>query len=140
MAAVELTLAQDLEVRRRYSEFESLRNNLALLYPCLIVPPIPEKHTFSDYATAPRLAKEDVTMIDLRKRMLGVFLNRCLRMKEIRRGTVFAKFLDPNASWVGKRYLSLYSFLRSLIIGVERGFALTADIYSSKITFESTSQ
>ncbi|KAI5786995.1 hypothetical protein DFH27DRAFT_225032 [Peziza echinospora] len=89
----------DLEVRRRYSEFESLRNNLALLYPCLIVPPIPEKHTFSDYATAPRLAKEDVTMIDLRKRMLGVFLNRCLRMKEIRRGTVFAKFLDPNASW-----------------------------------------
>jgi len=71
-----------------------------LLFPCLIVPPIPEKHSLSDYATAPRHAKEEVTTIDLRKRMLGVFLNRCLRMKEIRRSPVFAKFLDPNASWV----------------------------------------
>ena len=88
-------------MRRRYSEFESLRKNLALLYPCLIVPPIPEKHSLSDYASAPRHAKEDVTMIELRKRMLGVFLNRCLRMKEIRREPVFARFLDPNASWVG---------------------------------------
>ncbi|KAF8466707.1 hypothetical protein BDZ91DRAFT_696548 [Kalaharituber pfeilii] len=89
----------DLEVRRRYSEFESLRRNLTLLFPCLIIPPIPEKHSLSDYATAPRHAKEDIHTIDLRKRMLGVFLNRCLRMKEIRRCTVFAKFLDPNASW-----------------------------------------
>ncbi|KAF8455302.1 hypothetical protein BGX38DRAFT_1088637 [Terfezia claveryi] len=89
----------DLEVRRRYSEFESLRKNLVLLFPCLIVPPIPEKHSLSDYATAPRHAKEEITTIDLRKRMLGVFLNRCLRMKDIRRSPVFAKFLDPNASW-----------------------------------------
>jgi len=91
---------QDLEVRRRYSEFESLRKNLSLLHPCLIVPPIPEKHQVSDYVAAPTSAKENVNIIDHRKRMLGVFLQRCARMKEIRYDSVFQRFLDPNASWV----------------------------------------
>ncbi|KAH0603365.1 uncharacterized protein H6S33_007687 [Morchella sextelata] len=89
----------DLEVRRRYSEFESLRKNLALLHPCLIVPPIPEKHQVSDYVAAPTSAKENVNIIDHRKRMLGVFLNRCARMREIREDSVFQRFLDSNASW-----------------------------------------
>src|SRR5690606_32680905 len=70
------------------------------LHPTLIVPPIPDKHSLSDYATAPRSAKEDVNTIDLRKRMLSVFLNRCARMKEIRADSIFSRFLDPNASWV----------------------------------------
>ncbi|RPB02082.1 PX-domain-containing protein [Choiromyces venosus 120613-1] len=89
----------ELEVRRRYSEFESLRKNLSLLHPCLIVPPIPEKHQVSDYVAAPTSAKENVNIIDHRKRMLGVFLNRCARMREIREDSVFQRFLDPNASW-----------------------------------------
>ncbi|CCX34523.1 hypothetical protein FPQ18DRAFT_373020 [Pyronema domesticum] len=89
----------DLEVRRRYSEFESLRKNLSLLHPCLIVPPIPEKQSVSDYVTAPTSAKENVSMIDHRKRMLGVFLQRCALMTEIRYDSVFQRFLDPNASW-----------------------------------------
>ncbi|CAZ84990.1 unnamed protein product [Tuber melanosporum] len=89
----------DLEVRRRYSEFESLRRNLSLLHPCLIVPPIPEKHQVSDYVAAPTSAKENVNIIDHRKRMLGVFLNRCARMRKIREDSVFQRFLDPNASW-----------------------------------------
>lgn len=33
------------EVKRRYSEFESLRKSLVRLYPVLLIPPIPEKHT-----------------------------------------------------------------------------------------------
>ncbi|TGZ85011.1 PX-domain-containing protein [Ascodesmis nigricans] len=89
----------DLEVRRRYSEFESLRKNLSLLHPCLIVPPIPEKHHVSDYVTSPTGAKENVNIIDHRKRMLSVFLNRCARIREIRYDSVFHRFLDPNASW-----------------------------------------
>lgn len=32
--------------------------------------------------------------------MLGVFLNRCARMREIREDSVFQRFLDSNASWV----------------------------------------
>ncbi|KAJ6155185.1 hypothetical protein N7470_005751, partial [Penicillium chermesinum] len=89
----------DLEVRRRYSEFASLRQTLVNLHPTLIVPPIPEKHSMADYAAKPTKAKEDTSIIDLRKRMLAVFLNRCRRMKEIREDGVWWRFLDPNVSW-----------------------------------------
>ena len=41
-------------------------------------------------------------IIDLRKRMLTVFLNRCRKMKEVREDGVWWRFLDPNASWVSK--------------------------------------
>ena len=89
----------DLEVRRRYSEFSSLRAALVNLHPTLIIPPIPEKHSVADYAAKPTKAKEDIGIIDLRKRMLGVFLNRCRKMREVREDGVWWRFLDPNASW-----------------------------------------
>lgn len=89
----------DLEVRRRYSEFASLRDALTRLHPTLIIPPIPEKHTMADYAANPTNAKQDQQIIDLRKRMLAVFLNRCRRMEQIRMDGVWWRFLDPNASW-----------------------------------------
>ncbi|APA14949.1 hypothetical protein SS1G_13719 [Sclerotinia sclerotiorum 1980 UF-70] len=89
----------DLEVRRRYSEFASLRDALSRLHPTLIIPPIPEKHTMADYAANPTKAKQDQQIIDLRKRMLAVFLNRCRRMDEVRNDGVWWRFLDPNASW-----------------------------------------
>ncbi|CAI7646150.1 unnamed protein product [Penicillium bialowiezense] len=89
----------DLEVRRRYSEFASLRQTLVNLHPTLIIPPIPEKHSMADYAAKPTKAKEDTAIIDLRKRMLSVFLNRCRRMKEVREDGVWWRFLDPNVSW-----------------------------------------
>ena len=54
----------------------------------------------ADYAAKPTKAKEDMGIIDLRKRMLGVFLNRCRKMREIREDGVWWRFLDPNASWV----------------------------------------
>ncbi|KAB8079301.1 hypothetical protein BDV29DRAFT_187271 [Aspergillus leporis] len=89
----------DLEVRRRYSEFSSLRQTLVNLHPTLVIPPIPEKHTMADYAAKPTKAKEDTAIIELRKRMLAVFLNRCRRMKEVREDGVWWRFLDPNVSW-----------------------------------------
>ncbi|CAK7264787.1 Sorting nexin, cytoplasm-to-vacuole targeting pathway/endosomal sorting [Sporothrix epigloea] len=89
----------DLEVRRRYSEFATLRDALTRLHPTLIIPPIPEKHTMADYAANPTNAKQDQQIIDLRKRMLAVFLNRCRRMEQIRTDEVWWRFLDPNASW-----------------------------------------
>ncbi|KKA28260.1 hypothetical protein TD95_001853 [Thielaviopsis punctulata] len=89
----------DLEVRRRYSEFASLRDALLRLHPTLIIPPIPEKHTMADYAAKPTSAKQDQQIIDLRKRMLAVFLNRCRRMEQVRADGVWWRFLDPNASW-----------------------------------------
>lgn len=54
----------------------------------------------ADYAAKPTKAKEDVGIIELRKRMLAVFLNRCRRMDEVREDGVWWRFLDPNASWV----------------------------------------
>ncbi|KAL8962995.1 MAG: hypothetical protein Q9183_005067, partial [Haloplaca sp. 2 TL-2023] len=89
----------DLEVRRRYSEFHSLRATLVNLHPTLIIPPIPEKHSMADYAAKPTKAKEDVAIIELRKRMLTMFLNRCRKMREVREDGVWWRFLDPNASW-----------------------------------------
>lgn len=89
----------DVEVRRRYSEFASLRQALVALHPTLIIPPIPEKHSISDYAAKPTKAKEDEGIIELRKRMLTTFLNRCRKMKDIRDDGVWWRFLDPNASW-----------------------------------------
>lgn len=89
-----------MEVRRRYSEFASLRATLVNLHPTLIIPPIPEKHTMADYAAKPTRAKEDAGIIELRKRMLAVFLNRCRRMKEVLEDGVFWRFLDPHTSWV----------------------------------------
>lgn len=97
--AYTIKLHDDLTVRRRYSEFESLRTTLTRLFPTLIIPPIPEKHTMSDYAAAPTKAKEDTTIIEHRQRMLAVFLNRCAQMAEIRHHPVFHRFLDPNSSW-----------------------------------------
>jgi len=97
---------QELQVKRRYSEFASLRETLVRLHPTLIIPPIPEKHTMADYAAKPTKAKEDVGIIELRKRMLAVFLNRCRRMKEVREDGVWWRFLDPNASWVSQMCVS----------------------------------
>ncbi|KAH6850128.1 hypothetical protein B0I37DRAFT_370818 [Chaetomium sp. MPI-CAGE-AT-0009] len=89
----------ELIVRRRYSEFASLREALTRLHPTLIIPPIPEKHTVAEYAANPTNAKQDQQIIDLRKRMLAVFLNRCRRMEQIRADGVWWRFLDPNSSW-----------------------------------------
>lgn len=89
----------EIEVRRRYSEFASLRQTLVNLHPTLIVPPIPEKHSIADYAAKPTKAKEDIGIIELRQRMLSTFLNRCRRMKEVREDGVWWRFLDPNVSW-----------------------------------------
>lgn len=87
------------EARHRYSEFESLRSNLAKLYPTLIIPPIPSKQSISDYATRPAKVKEDAPMIGRRKRMLQTFLNRIGRHPILSNEHVFHRFLDGEVSW-----------------------------------------
>lgn len=86
-------------VRRRYSEFESLRRCLRRLFPTIVVPPIPEKHPLTAYAANPTHAQEDVKIIEHRRRMLTAFLNRCAAIPELSRSWLFERFLDPNASW-----------------------------------------
>ncbi|KAG9125140.1 Sorting nexin, cytoplasm-to-vacuole targeting pathway/endosomal sorting [Ceratobasidium sp. 392] len=87
------------EARRRYSEFESLRNSLSKLYPTLIVPPIPSKQSLGDYAIKQSKAKEDTSLIARRRRMLQVFLNRIARHPILSNEHVFHRFLERDVSW-----------------------------------------
>ncbi|KAJ8293969.1 Sorting nexin-41 [Rhodotorula toruloides] len=90
------------EVRRRYSDFVSLRQALATLHPCFIVPPLPPKNSLSSYAIAganPAKAKEDAALIARRRRMLSTFLNRTLEHPVLGQERVFRRFLDPETPW-----------------------------------------
>lgn len=88
-----------ITVRRRYSDFESLYKLLRKLFPCLVVPPIPEKHSIRAYAVNPTHAQEDIRVIQLRKRSLSEFVNRCLSTPQICDCWAIKKFLDPNVNW-----------------------------------------
>ncbi|KAL0580602.1 Sorting nexin, cytoplasm-to-vacuole targeting pathway/endosomal sorting [Marasmius crinis-equi] len=89
----------NVRASHRYSEFESLRSNLAKLYPTLIIPPIPSKQTIGDYAVKQAKAKEDAAMIARRKRMLQTFLNRLAKHPILSNEHVFHRFLDGEVSW-----------------------------------------
>ncbi|SOV03287.1 uncharacterized protein UDID_18610 [Ustilago sp. UG-2017a] len=87
------------EAKRRYSEFEALREALVRLHPTIIIAPIPSKHTLSDYAAKQSKAKEDATIIARRKRMLQSFLRRCDNHPKLRGDEVLQKFLDGRYHW-----------------------------------------
>lgn len=87
------------EAKRRYSEFEALRQALIRLHPTIIIAPIPSKHTLSDYASKQSKAKEDATIIARRKRMLQSFLRRCDNHPKLRDDQVLQKFLDGRYHW-----------------------------------------
>ena len=97
---------QNAEARHRYSEFESLRDNLSKLYPTIIVPPIPSKQTIGDYAVKQGKAKEDAGLIARRKRLLQTFLNRLARHPILSNEHVFHRFLDGEVSWVSDQRLT----------------------------------
>lgn len=87
------------EAKRRYSEFEALREALIRLHPMIIIAPIPSKHSLSDYAAKQSKAKEDATIIARRKRMLQSFLRRCDNHPKLRGDEVLQKFLDGRYHW-----------------------------------------
>ncbi|KAJ2004408.1 Sorting nexin, cytoplasm-to-vacuole targeting pathway/endosomal sorting, partial [Coemansia thaxteri] len=89
----------DYEVKRRYSEFESLRVCLCRLYPTFIVPPIPEKHSLTQYAVLQKRAKEDQYIIERRKRMLEHFLNHLVEHPILSSEHILHRFLESGVSW-----------------------------------------
>lgn len=114
--------SEEILTRRRYSDFESLRDVLMKIFPLVVIPPIPPKNysklnvlngfvgqqngsgtaingsasTYS-YINSTHLNKNK--LIDHRKRLLANFLNNCLEIPQIRQLEFFSKFLDPNANW-----------------------------------------
>ncbi|KAI9143757.1 hypothetical protein BKA69DRAFT_1026216 [Paraphysoderma sedebokerense] len=89
----------DKELKRRYSEFHSLRKLLKKIHPTIVVPPIPEKHSISDYAVKQNRAKQDPQIIEKRKRMLQSFLNRVAWHPVLSTEYVFHRFLEPGILW-----------------------------------------
>ncbi|KAI9317008.1 hypothetical protein BX666DRAFT_1941049 [Dichotomocladium elegans] len=89
----------DVETKHRYSEFDSLQKALGRLHPTLIVPPIPEKHSLVDYATLQARVKDDLPMVEKRKRMLQSFLNRVAKHPELGEEHIFHLFLENGVTW-----------------------------------------
>ncbi|KAL0076885.1 hypothetical protein J3Q64DRAFT_1769646 [Phycomyces blakesleeanus] len=89
----------DTETKHRYSEFESLRKSLVRLHPTMIVPPIPEKHSIVDYAALQTRVKDDLSMVEKRKRMLQTFLNRVAKHPQLGHDHVFHRFLENGVAW-----------------------------------------
>ncbi|BFZ59677.1 Sorting nexin, cytoplasm-to-vacuole targeting pathway/endosomal sorting [Saitoella coloradoensis] len=88
-----------IPVRRRYSDFASLHKFLCRLFPTCIIPPIPEKQSAGAYVAHPTKAKEDVTVIEYRKRALTVFLRKCAMHPHLRASHFFHRFLENDVSW-----------------------------------------
>ncbi|CDS12195.1 hypothetical protein LRAMOSA04390 [Lichtheimia ramosa] len=89
---------QEQQVKRRYSDFDSFRTALTRLYPDVLVPPIPEKHSLSEY-TQQVHGKDDQPMIDKRKRMLQRFLVRLAEHPRLCHEHLLHRFLDHSVSW-----------------------------------------
>lgn len=87
------------ESKRRYSEFEALREGLVELHPTLILPPLPSKHNLVDYATKQGRAKSDPALLAKRKRMLERFLQRIDEHPVLHIDVVFRRFLDARYTW-----------------------------------------
>lgn len=85
-------------VKRRYSEFKSLRDNLVKLFPTLVIPPIPEKHSLLTYLINSIDSARETNVIELRKRYFRNFLQDVIfdSTPKLRNCPLLHKFLDPN--------------------------------------------
>lgn len=98
---IELGNNQDeskIVVKRRYSEFRSLRETLQKLFPTVIIPPIPEKHTIFTYLVNSLNNSKELDIIETRKRHFKFFLRDIILNSDpkLRSCPLFHKFLDPN--------------------------------------------
>lgn len=85
-------------VKRRYSEFKSFRDNLLKLFPTLIIPPIPEKHSIFSYLINSINNDNELSIIEMRKRYFTQFLQDLIFNSDenLKHCKLIAKFFDPN--------------------------------------------
>ncbi|CAI5759505.1 unnamed protein product [Candida verbasci] len=135
---------QEILTRRRYSDFESLREILTKIFPLIIIPPIPTKNYFdfsklnlySNQTPNQNVAsisnsQSNVKLIENRKRLLNNFLNSCLEINQIRKLEFFAKFLDPNANWKDEIALIQSQLPKSIYLSNPDNSLKTDVIYSN---------
>lgn len=114
------------EAKRRYSEFESFRRSLVRLHPTALIPPIPEKHSLSDYASdyTSQKQKDDAAIIEKRKRMLQRFLTRLVVHPILKKEHVLHCFLDGNYTWHDIRHSApLLNLPKDPLLPIDNSFA-----------------
>ena len=89
---------RDIELRKRYSEFDQLHDYLKDKYPAIIIPSIPSKTSLKQYAAHPNSAKFDPNVIQQRKRLLEKFLSRVLEHQILSEDDGVLQFLNPSAA------------------------------------------
>lgn len=95
--AIELSAGDtSLVVKRRYSEFRSLRDGITRLYPTEVIPPIPGKHSFLTYLINSINNSKELLIIETRKRYFARFLSDICTHPRLRQCSLVHKFLDPN--------------------------------------------
>lgn len=72
-----------ITIKRRYSEFKSLRDNLCKLYPTVIIPPIPSKHSIFKYLINSLDSQQEVNLINFRVNYFNRFLKDLLTPNRI---------------------------------------------------------
>lgn len=152
---------EEIQTRRRYSDFESLRDVLTRVYPLLLIPPIPPKNYFSlnvfngfgngngnSPSSGPSDSPNDSSnptsytyinskhlnknkLVEHRKRLLSNFLNNCLAIPQVRNFEFFAKFLDPSANWSDEIDFISSQLPKSIYQLNPENGLKTSDIYSS---------
>lgn len=91
-----IRLNELVTVKRRYSEFASLRENLVKLFPNLIIPPIPKKHSLITYVKGVVDSNTENSIVEYRKRGFTLFLNDLISVPQVLSSKFLSKFFDPN--------------------------------------------
>ncbi|KAK6455012.1 uncharacterized protein RJT20DRAFT_129679 [Scheffersomyces xylosifermentans] len=149
--------SDEILTRRRYSDFESLRDVLTKIFPLVIIPPIPPKNylnltilnglvgqssqqSSNSSENSSSIAYSYINsnhqfnknkLIEHRKRLLGNFLNNCLKIPQIRNLEFFAKFLDPNANWSDEITLITSQLPKSVYLSNPENGLKTDSIYTN---------
>lgn len=79
-----------------------------------------------DYAALQTRVKDDLPMIEKRKRMLQTFLNRIAKHPELSRDHVFHRFLSSNIVWVR---VSLFSNCKQVAYSCNSPMFSTLPLY-----------
>ncbi|KAI8871423.1 hypothetical protein GQ42DRAFT_110368, partial [Ramicandelaber brevisporus] len=87
------------ESKHRYSEFESLRSSFQRLHPSIVLPPLPEKHSFTQMVITNKGKENEEKLIEKRMRMLQTFLNKIAQHSVLCREHLFHRFLEPGINW-----------------------------------------
>lgn len=101
-----------LTTRRRYSEFDLLRDYLLVVYPYIVFPPLPEKRTTSAWQAA-IADKTDPEFLERRRVYLEQFMKRLILIADVSQDTILLAFLkQPEEEWKELVYSSKYQTLK----------------------------